>query len=250
MFNFLNRGFKLDENKTTVRTEIVAGLTTFFAMCYIVVVNPGSMMGEAAAKAPHLFNACFVGGIIAAVVATICMAFIANKPFALAAGMGLNSFFFVSFILPQLLNARNIENGYQAGLSVILISGVLFLILSLTGARQHIAKALPDAIKVAVPAGIGMFIAFIGLQNAGIVQANPYTGVAFATFRDEANHFIPATAISVLTAFFGFVLVIIFSNSKHSFLKKGAMIIAILIATVFYYLTSFIFIENYFQEFK
>ena len=96
MKNFLNKVFKIDQTGSTIKTEIIAGITTFFAMCYIVIVNPNQMTGFE--NLPGIWNACFVGGIIAAVVATILMAFIANKPFALAAGMGLNSFFFVSFI--------------------------------------------------------------------------------------------------------------------------------------------------------
>lgn len=247
MFNFLNRVFKLDENKSTVRAELVAGLTTFFAMCYIVVVNPSQMTGGAHSA---LFNACFVGGILAAVIATLCMAFIANKPFALAAGMGLNSFFFVSFILPNIFSPEAMEHGYQAGLSIILISGIIFLILSITGARKFIAKALPEPIKVAVPAGIGLFIAFIGLQNAGVVVPNQYTGVAFATFRDGAGKLVPSSIIPVLTALVGFVLIIVFNNSKVGFLKKGAIILGILCGTLFYYLLSFIFIKDYWNTFK
>ena len=100
MKSFLNKLFKIEENQSTIRTEIIAGITTFFAMCYIILVNPNSMSG---ATSGPIWNACFVGGIIGAVVATVCMAFIANKPFCLAAGMGLNSFFFVSFILPNIL---------------------------------------------------------------------------------------------------------------------------------------------------
>ena len=112
--------FKIEENQSTIRTEIIAGITTFFAMCYIILVNPSSMSG---ANAGPIWNACFVGGIIGAVVATVCMAFIANKPFCLAAGMGLNSFFFVSFILPNIL--LDSVAGYQAGLAVILLSSIV-----------------------------------------------------------------------------------------------------------------------------
>jgi len=242
MKKFLNKLFKLDQHGTTVKTEIIAGITTFFAMCYIIVVNPNQMIGT---EHPALWNACFVGGIIAGVVATICMAFIANKPFALAAGMGLNSFFFVSFILPNLASPEMLENGYQAGLSVILMSGIIFLILSFTGARSFIAKALPQSIKVAVPAGIGLFIAFIGLQNAGIVSANPYTCVALADLTQGANVIIPVT-----TAFLGFILIIVFGHVKVNFLNKASIILGILAATIFYYAASFIFIKDYVDIFK
>ena len=120
MKELLNKVFKLEENKTTVKTETIAGLTTFFAMCYIIIVNPNQMTGFK--ELPEIWNASFVGGIVAAVIATLLMAFIANKPFALAAGMGLNSFFYVSFILPAVLNPTlDVADGYKTGLAVILI---------------------------------------------------------------------------------------------------------------------------------
>ncbi len=234
MKSFLNKLFKLEENQTTIRTEIIAGITTFFAMCYIILVNPGSMSG---ATSGPIWNACFVGGIIGAVVATVCMAFIANKPFCLAAGMGLNSFFFVSFILPNILNA---EEGYQAGLAVILLSGIIFLILSLTGARKLIATSLPHCLKTAISAGIGLFIAFIGFQNAGIVVNNQYTCVSIADFTKGASTFIP-----VLTAFLGFILIVVFSKVPVKILNKCSVIFGILSATVLYYVMSFIFIKDY-----
>ena len=234
MKDFLNKLFKLEENKTTIRTEIIAGITTFFAMCYIILVNPSSMSG--ATNGP-IWNACFVGGIIGAVVATVCMAFIANKPFCLAAGMGLNSFFFVSFILPNILDPKL---GYQAGLAVILLSGLIFLVLSLTGVRKLIATALPFCLKAAIPAGIGLFIAFIGFQNSGIVVVSPYTCVSIADFTKGASVFIP-----VLTAFLGLIAIVVFSLVPVKVLNKCSIIFGILSATVFYYVLSFIFVENY-----
>ena len=226
MKNFLNKIFKLEDNKTTIKTEIIAGITTFFAMCYIIVVNPNQMTGFE--NMPSIWNACFVGGILAAVISTLCMAFIANKPFALAAGMGLNSFFYVSFILPNLLNP---EVGYKAGLAVILLSGVIFLILSLTGVRKYIAYNLPECLKTAIPAGIGMFIAFIGFQNCGLVVPSVYTGVAIADFSQGASVAVPA-----IIGLFGFVLVVIFSNSKNTYIKGTSMILSILACTALYYL--------------
>lgn len=242
MKNFLNRVFKLDENQTTVRTEIIAGLTTFFAMCYIVIVNPNQMTGFKPGII-SIYNACFIGGIIAAVVATLCMAFIANKPFALAAGMGLNSFFFVSFILPAVLPDGSVDvaaatKNYHAGLAIILISGVIFLILSVTGLRKYIAKALPQSLKVAIPAGIGLFIAFIGLQNSGLVIKNIYTGVSIADFKNSDA----ATVISAIVAFIGFILIVVFSKVKVKFLNKGSIILGILCSTALYYVLYLIFV--------
>ena len=231
MLKFLNKFFKLEENKTTVKTELIAGLTTFFAMCYIIVVNPNQMTGFK--PLPEIWNACFVGGIIAAVIATLCMAFIANKPFALAAGMGLNSFFYVSFILPNLLNAND---GYKAGLAIILLSGIVFLILSLTGIRKYLAYNLPQCLKTAIPAGIGLFITFIGFQNCGLVVPNQYTGVSIVDFTVGASAAVPA-----IIGLFGFILVIVLSNSKNSFIKSTSMISSIIICTALYYLCVLIF---------
>ena len=231
MKSFLNKIFKLEENKTTIKTEIIAGITTFFAMCYIIVVNPNQMTGFE--SMPSIWNACFVGGIIAAVIATLCMAFIANKPFALAAGMGLNSFFFVSFILP---NIANPEVGYKAGLAVILLSGIVFLILSLTGVRKYLAYNLPPCLKTAIPAGIGMFIAFIGFQNCGLVVPSIYTGVAIVDFTQGASVAVPA-----IIGLLGFILVIILSNVKNTIIKGTSMILSIIAFTVLYYLCVLIF---------
>lgn len=246
MKNFLNKVFKLDENQTTVKTEIIAGLTTFFAMCYIVIVNPNQMTGFSTGMS-DIWNACFVGGIIAAVIATLCMAFIANRPFALAAGMGLNSFFFVSFILPTFASGVAAQDGYAAGLAIILIAGIIFLVLSITGARKYIATSLPTTLKVAIPAGIGAFIAFLGFQNSGLVVGNQYTLVAFADF----THW--ESAAPAIVAFVGFIVTVVCARSGdkatkeaeekpltkfNKILRGGAVIIGIAVATALYYIFS------------
>ena len=167
---WLEKTFSITERNSTVKTEIIAGLTTFFAMCYIVIVNPNSIAGSAEAN-PEIWNSVYVGGTIAAVIGTLLMAFVAKRPFAQAAGMGLNSFFFVSFILPAMNSngALDAKDAYGAGLVIILISGIIFMILSVTGLRKLIATALPDCLKKAISAGIGLFIAFLGVMRAGIV---------------------------------------------------------------------------------
>ena len=250
MKNFLNKVFKLDENQTTVKTELIAGLTTFFSMCYIIIVNPNSMSG---ALSGPIYNACFVGGIVAAVIATLCMAFIANRPFALAAGMGLNSFFFVSFILPTFGSSVAEADGYAAGLAIIFLSGIIFLILSVTGLRKYIATSLPKTLKVAIPAGIGGFIAFIGFQNSGLVVNNDYTLVQFADFTKwigiEGTKVVGAAP--AIVAFFGFIVIVACAASGsarvkegkeltklNKILRGGAVIIGILAATALYYIFS------------
>ena len=176
----LDTFFKISERGSNIKTEIIAGLTTFFAMAYIVVTNPNQVVGFTFGGAfDTIWNAVYVSSILVAVIGTLLYAFYAKLPFAQACGMGLNSFFFVSFILPSMFNPLN---GYREGLCVILLSGIVFLLLSVTGARSYIARSLPDCLKKAIPAGIGLFIAFIGFKNVGIIQANMYTFVQFFDF--------------------------------------------------------------------
>ena len=135
----LDSFFEISARKSNFKTEIVAGLTTFFAMCYIILTNP-TMMSDAAAGNP-IWNAVYVGGIIAAIIGTVLTAVLGKMPFAQAAGMGLNSFFMVCFVLPFATVEEKLA-GYQGGLVLILLSGIIFLILSVTGARKAIAKAM------------------------------------------------------------------------------------------------------------
>ena len=169
------------------------------------------------------------------------MALYAKMPFAQACGMGLNSFFFVSFILPEIISGGDVIKGYHAGLVIILVSGIVFLLFSVTGLRVKVAKALPDCLKKAIPAGIGLFIAFLGFQNVGIIQANQYTLVQFvdihgalkagAFFADveNAKAFMPA-----ILAFLGLLVIAILE--KHN--VKGGVLISIAGISVLYYLLS------------
>ncbi|MGN0720193.1 MAG: NCS2 family permease [Anaerovoracaceae bacterium] len=226
--------FKIKEHGTTVKTEIIAGLTTFFAMAYIIFVNPNQVTGFTEGLG-EIWNAVYVASILAATIGTLLMALYAKMPFAQACGMGLNSFFFVSFILPQVISGGDAVQGYQAGLVIILISGIIFLVLSLTGARQYIAKAMPECLKKAIPAGIGLFIAFIGFQNVGIIQDNPYTLTQFVDIHGAINgEGGIATVLPALLALLGFVIIGILAKRKVS----GAVIIGIIITTVLYYICS------------
>ena len=152
--------FKLRENQTTVRTEIIAGLTTFFTMAYIIFVNPSILQ-----QAGMNYNSVLIATCVAAAIGTLMMALVANYPFAQAPGMGLNAFFTFTVVL---------QNGFtwQQGLAIVFISGILFIILTVTGARSAIVDALPDAIRHSIPAGIGLFITLIGFNNAGIIRMN------------------------------------------------------------------------------
>ncbi len=228
----MDKFFKITERGSNVKTEIIAGLTTFFAMAYIIVVNPNQLVGFSfdVPGVPQIWNAVYIASIIAAVIGTMLYALYAKLPFAQACGMGLNSFFFTSFVLPQIVAGGDVIKGYQAGLTIILVSGLVFLVLSVTGARSYIAKAMPDCIKKAIPAGIGLFIAFIGFQNVGIIQANQYTLVQFVKINGAKWADIAPAIIALL----GFIIIAILSKLK----VKGAVLIGILATTVIYYLAT------------
>ena len=235
----LDKFFKISERGSTIKTEIVAGLTTFFAMAYIVVTNPNQVVGFTFGGAyDTIWNSVYVASILVAVIGTLLYAFYAKMPFAQACGMGLNSFFFVAFILPALLSNGDPIQGYKEGLCIILLSGIIFLILSLTGARQYIAKALPDCLKKAIPAGIGLFIAFIGFKNVGIIQENMYTYVQLFDFHGAVagkSFFEAWCAIApVVLALLGLFAIAVLEKKN----VKGSVIITIGASTVLYYLTT------------
>ena len=207
----MDKFFKITEHGSTVKTEIIAGLTTFFAMAYIIFVNPNQVTGFTEGLG-NIWNAVYVASILVATIGTLLMSLYAKMPFAQACGMGLNSFFFVSFVLPQVISGGDCVQGYQAGLVIILLSGIIFLFLSITGARQYIAKAMPECLKKAIPAGIGLFITFIGFQNVGIIQANQYT----------------------LTQFVGFLIIVVLGKLN----VKGNVLLGIIATAILYYLVS------------
>lgn len=179
--------FKLSSKGTTVKVELLAGLTTFLTMAYILAVNPGLLSNEFGAGMP--FQSVFLATALSAALASIIMGLYANYPIALAPGMGVNAFF--SFTAVNMLGGS-----WQAGLAAVFISGILFLVISLTGIRKMVINAIPKNLKLAIGAGIGFFIAFIGLQNAGIVVNNDVVLVGLGDL----------TAPTVLLAVFGILV--------------------------------------------
>lgn len=169
----LERWFQLKENETTVRRELFAGLTTFMAMAYVVVVNPRILAEGGMPADGVLFATC-----LSAALATLVMGLWANYPIALAPGMSLNAYFTYSVVI-----GRHVP--WQTALGVVFLSGVLFLVLTLTKVREHIVNDIPDCLKHGTAAGIGLFIAFIGLRNAGLIVANPATLVSFGKISDH-----------------------------------------------------------------
>lgn len=160
MSPFFAKLFGFDNEKHNVRTEIIAGITTFLTMAYILAVNPSIFSALAGQGMPT--DAVFTATALAAIIGTLVMALYAKKPFALAPGMGLNAFFVFTVCLTM-------GYSWQFALTAILIEGIIFIILSITKVRDLIVKAIPDTLKKAIGAGIGLYIAFIGLQNAGII---------------------------------------------------------------------------------
>ena len=179
--------FKLSSKGTTVKVELLAGLTTFLTMAYILGVNPGLLSSEFGAAMP--FQSVFLATALSSALASILMGLYANYPIALAPGMGVNAFF--SFTAVNMLGGS-----WQAGLAAVFVSGVLFMIISLTGIRKIVINAIPKNLKLSIGAGIGFFIAFIGLQNAGIVVNNDAVLVGLGDL----------TAPTVLLAVFGILV--------------------------------------------
>ncbi len=195
--------FKLRENGTNVKTEILAGITTFLAMAYILAVNPGYFAGIPGASSAAVFMAT----ALSAAIATLCMAFFANYPVALASGMGLNAFF--AFTV-----CGSMGYSYEVALTAVLVEGIIFMVLSLFRFREALVNKIPANLKFGITAGIGLFIAIIALINAKIVVADPATTVALGNLASP----------SVVLALVGLLLIGVFNHYK----VPGAILIGIL----------------------
>lgn len=206
--DMLDKIFKLKENKTNVKTEITAGITTFMTMAYILAVNPDILSKTGMDPTAILLATC-----IASFIGTVCMAFMANMPFALSAGMGLNAF--MAFTVVQ-----GLGYSWQIALFAVFIEGIIFIILSLTKVREAIFDSIPFSLKNAVSVGIGLFIAFIGLQNAGLSIGNSSTLVSIVSFTDKFS----TEGICALLAIIGTFITAILYIKK----VKGAILIGIL----------------------
>jgi adenine/guanine/hypoxanthine permease len=204
--NLLERLFHLRENNTNIRIELLAGLTTFMTMAYVVVVNP-QILGQAGMPVDGvLFATC-----LASAVSTLIMGLWANYPIALAPGMSLNAYFTYSIVI-----GRGIP--WQTVLGVVFLSGLLFLLLTLTSIREQIVNGIPDCLKHGTAAGIGLFIAFIGLRNAKIIVANPATFVGFGRVSDP----------QVILAAIGLVLIaVLLARKIGSAILLGVIAIAL-----------------------
>lgn len=201
----LERLFKLSENKTTFHTEILAGVTTFLTMCYIIIVNP-MILSETGMD----HGAVFVATCLAAAIGCLVMGIVANYPIALAPGMGLNAYFTYSVCL-------GMGVPWQTALAAVFVSGMIFIAISMFKIREAIVNAIPMSLKLAIGGGIGLFLALIALKNAGVIVDNPATLVGLGDLKQP----------TVLLALLGFLMVVV----MHHFKVRGAIIISILVLT-------------------
>lgn len=204
----LEKLFKLKENNTTVKTEVVAGITTFMTMAYILAVNPSILSAAGIDATAVLLATC-----LASFIGTACMALMANLPFALSAGMGLNAYLAYTVVL-------GFGYSWQVALLAVFVEGLIFIVLSLTNVREAIFDAIPLNLKKGVSVGIGIFIAFIGLQNSGLVVDNQSTLVTIISFR---NNFHTAGICALLAVIGLFITAILYIKRV-----KGAILIGIL----------------------
>ena len=244
----LEKIFKLKENNTTARTEILAGLTTFMTMAYIIALNPNLLTGFGKDTMPELWNGVFLATCIASAIGTIVMAFLANKPFAMAPGMGLNSFFAVVVTNIVALTGMTYVASFQAALCIVLVEGIVFLILSVLNIREKIVDAIPLGVRLGIAPAIGLMLLNIGVgSNAGIYSEN---GGPFYAMRDFFGALTPSLAktnmgsgysamvLSVVTMFVGLFAIVVLAQRG----VKGAVLLGMLIASIIYWAGEAIFL--------
>ncbi len=245
----LEKMFKLKENKTTVRTEIIAGLTTFMTMAYIIALNPNLLTGFGA-EGMALWNGVFMATCIASAVGMFVMAFVANKPFAMAPGMGLNSFFAVVVANIVTMTGMTYLESFQAALCIILIEGIVFIMLSVFNVREQIVDAIPLGVRLGIAPAIGMMLMNIGIgSNAGVYSE---TGGPFYVMRDFFGSLTAGLAkdtmdsgystmvLTVVTMFAGLFVIVILAQKK----VKAAVILGMLAASMVYWAGEFIFLHT------
>lgn len=217
--------FKLKEHGTTVRTEIMAGFTTFMAMAYILMVNAGMF---ANLEGQVTYNAVYIATAISAVIGTVLIGLLSNLPLAQASGMGLNAYFVFTVCFGMGLT-------YANALVLVLADGIIFIFLTVTGLRKKIFDAIPKAVRMAIPAGIGLFIAFLGLQNAGLIVGNESTKVSLASFNLYNGTATWGAIMPMLVTFFAVLSIAIMSKRG----VKGSVLFGILGGAVAYYVLGF-----------
>lgn len=245
--------FKLQENKTNVKTEIIAGLTTFMTMAYIIALNPNLLTGFGADGGQELWNGVFLATCIASAVGMFVMAFVANKPFAMAPGMGLNSFFAVVVTNIVGITGLSYVKSFQAALCIILIEGIIFIILSALKVREKIVDAIPLGIRLGIAPAIGLMLMNIGLgSNVGIYSDGNGFTAPFYVMRDFFGALTAGYAkttigsgygqmvLTVVTMFVGLFVIVILAHKG----VKAAVILGMLVSSVIYWIGELVFLGS------
>ena len=244
--------FKLKENKTSVRTEIIAGLTTFMTMAYIIALNP-NLLTNFGAEGAQLWNGVFMATCIASAIGMFCMAFIANKPFCMAPGMGLNSFFAVVVGNIVGLTGMSYLASFQTALIIILVEGIVFCILSIFNIRDKIVESIPLGIRLGISPAIGLMLMNIGLgSNVGIYAEGNGFETPFYVMRDFFGALTPSVLrdnmgdagyatmiVTVITMFVGLFAIVALAKKG----VKGAVLVGMLVSSVIYWAASFLFLD-------
>ena len=230
----MEKFFKIQERGSTIRTEVFAGITTFMAMAYILMVNAGMF---SALEGQVTYGAVYIATALSAVVGTVLIGLLANLPLAQASGMGLNAYFVYTVCFSLGLS-------YANALVLVLVDGLVFLLLTLTGLRKLIFEGIPAEVKVAISAGIGLFIAFIGFQNAGIVVNNAATCVSLASFNVYSGGVTWAQIMPMLITIFGVLAIAVLSHKK----VRGAVLWGILGSAVVYYILGLLTVPEFFAN--
>ena len=240
--------FKIKENGSTMRTELIAGLTTFMTMAYIIALNPNLLTGFDVGSS--LWNGVFMATCIASAIGMFCMAFLANKPFAMAPGMGLNSFFAVVVGNIVAMTGMTYVASFQAALIIILAEGIIFVVLSFFNIREKIVESIPLGVRLGIAPAIGLMLMNIGFgSNAGVYSE---TGGPFYVMRDFFGALTPsvattamgsgyaATVLNVVTMFIGLFVIIVLAKKA----VKGAVLLGMLVASVISWAGQAIFLST------
>ncbi len=243
--------FRLKENGSSVKTEIIAGLTTFMTMAYIIALNPNLLTNFDTGSA--LWNAVFVATCLASAIGTACMAFLANKPFVMAPGMGLNSFFAVICGNMAAMLKTDYTSAFQATMCIILVEGIVFLLLSVFNIRDKIVTAIPLGVRLGIGPAIGLMLMNIGFgSNAGIyAEGNGYTSPFYvmrdffgamtpSTIRDQMGQEYSQMVLSVITMFVGLFVIVLLAKKG----KKSAVLVGMLSGSVIYWAGEAIFLHT------
>ena len=242
--------FRLKENGSSVKTEIIAGLTTFMTMAYIIALNPNLLTNFDTGSA--LWNAVFVATCLASAIGTACMAFLANKPFVMAPGMGLNSFFAVICGNMAAMLKTDYTSAFQATMCIILVEGIVFLLLSVFNIRDKIVTAIPLGVRLGIGPAIGLMLMNIGFgSNAGIyAEGNGYTSPFYvmrdffgamtpSTIRDQMGQEYSQMVLSVITMFVGLFVIVLLAKKG----KKSAVLVGMLSGSIIYWAGEAIFLH-------